>query len=212
MFDDGKLAKALAYEEKAGLVLSFNGEQVTAIGRDWMALFPQDLLRSNYRQTLGHLVEVLGYVPEVETLEIYKAKGEYIVERPLPEVVAEQAADYVDVPLCEVKYTDLRRFGKMLFQARRGRIYACTMRGPDLATLGAPIVLTGADTLRWCDSNSGEELYRRAEHPREDSHTEAELEAWDHLEAFDWCVWDEPDADGPIEGQEVMEDGEDDPS
>lgn len=209
MFDDGKLAKALVYEEKWGLVLSFDGEQVTAIGRDWMALFPQDLLRSNYRQTLGHLVEVLGYVPEVETLEIYKAKGEYIVERPLPEVVAEQAADYVNVPLCEVKYTNLRRFGKMLFQARRRRIYACSMRGPDLATLGAPVVLTGADTLRWCDSNSGEELYRRAEHPREDSHTQAELDAWDHLEAFAWCVWEEPDAGGQIEGQEVMDDGND---
>lgn len=35
MFDDGKLAKALAYEEKSGLVLSFDGEQVTAIGRGW---------------------------------------------------------------------------------------------------------------------------------------------------------------------------------
>ena len=207
MFDDGKLAKALAYEEKSGLVLSFDGGQVTAIGRDWMALFPQDLLRSHYRQTLGHLVEVLGYVPEVETLEIYKAKGEYIVERPLPEVVASQAADYLEVPLCKVKYTDLRRYGKMLFQAQRGRIYACSMRGPDLGSKSA-VVLTGADTLRWCDENSGEELYRRAEHPREDSHTEAELDAWDHLEAFAWCQWDEPDAGGQIEGQEVMEDGQ----
>ena len=208
MFEDGKLAKALAAEEKTGLVIQFNGEQITIIGRDWLALIPQCRLRECYRQTLGHLVEVLGYVPEVETLEIWKTKGEYSVDHPMPEVVGEQAGAYVGGEVATAKYTGLRKFGDALYQTRGGAVYGCAQRGPWLKD-SPEAVLTVAGTLLWTDDNTGEELYRRAERPRVDNATDKLLREWDHLEAFAWCEWEEPPAPAEIDGQEAMEDGND---
>ena len=132
MFDDGKLAKALAAEEKNGLILSFDGEQMILIGKEWMACIPQHLLREKYRQTLGHLVEALGYVPETEICEIIKAKGEYFVNHPLPEVVGEHVGHYLGAEEDEAKFTGLTRNGRALYQIRAGAIFGCTMRGPYL--------------------------------------------------------------------------------
>ena len=209
MFDDGKLAKALAAEEKNGLILSFDGCQVLLIGKEWMACIPQHLLREKYRQTLGHLVEVLGYVPEQELLEIRKAKGEYVVTHPLQGVIGEHVGHYLGDEKREVKYTGLHRNGRALWQARAGTVYGCTMEGPYLKD-SREVSLTWADTLKWTDENTGEELYRATERPREDEATEDLLNLWDHLEAWSWCEWPE-NAPDEIDGQEDLfgeEDGD----
>lgn len=202
MFDDGKLAKALAAEEKNGLILSFDGEQMILIGKEWMACIPQHLLREKYRQTLGHLVEALGYVPEQEICEIIKAKGEYFVNHPLPEVVGEHVGHYLGAEEDEAKFTGLTRAGRALYQIRPGAIFGCTMRGPYLREC-REIFLTERDTLKWTDENTGEELYRAAERPREEDCTEELLNLWTHLEAWSWCEWSREET-REIEGQEEI--------
>ena len=204
MFDDGKLARAMAAEEKKGLTLSFDGDQMILIGKEWLAIIPYYRLREKYRQTLGHLVEVLGYVPEQEITEIVKAKGEYVVTHPLPEVVGEHIGHFLGAEEDEVKFTGLHRNGKALWQIRAGAIFGCSMNGPYLAEC-REVWLTERDTLKWTDENTGEEIYRLAERPREDEATEALLDLWNHLEGWSWCEWPEART-GEIEGQEVIED------
>lgn len=206
MFDDGKLARALAAEEKSGLTLSFDGEQMILIGREWMAMIPQDMLREKYRQTLGHLVEALGYVPERELLEIRKAKGEYVITHPLQEVIGEHVGHFLGREVAEAKYTGLTRNGRALLQIRTGTIWACAMCGPGMST--DEVRLTEADTLKWTDENTGEELYRTVTRPREDDAAEVLLNLWNHLEAWSWCEWPKDEQD-EIDGQEDLFEEED---
>ena len=198
----------MAAEEKNGLTLSFDGEQMILIGREWLAIIPQYLLAEEYRQTLGHLVEVLGYVPETELLEIHKAKGEYVVDHPLQEVIGEHIGHFLGAEEDEAKYTGLHRNGRALWQIRTGAVFGCTMSGPHMNS--REVFLTECETLKWTDENTGEELYRTAERPREDEAPEGLLNLWNHLEAWSWCEW--PEAGGEteeIEGQTEIGEEED---
>lgn len=80
-FDDAALERALRAETKHGLTLYCNGETLTALGYEWMAVVPMDGLRERLRGTLGALVEMLGYIPENDTVRIVRNKGGYAVKR-----------------------------------------------------------------------------------------------------------------------------------
>lgn len=79
-FDDAALERALRAETKHGLTLYCNGETLTALGYEWMAVVPMDGLRERLRGTLGALVEMLGYIPENDTVRIVRNKGGYLVQ------------------------------------------------------------------------------------------------------------------------------------
>ena len=49
-FDDAALERALRAETKHGLTLYCNGETLTALGYEWMAVVPMDGLRERLRE------------------------------------------------------------------------------------------------------------------------------------------------------------------
>ena len=79
-FDDAALERALRAETKGGLTLCGGESELTVIGCGWMAVIPEIELRDRLRGTLGALVEMLGYIPENDTVWIVRNKGGYLVQ------------------------------------------------------------------------------------------------------------------------------------
>ena len=103
-FDDAALERALRAETKGGLTLCGGVSELTVIGCGWMAVIPEIELRDRLRGTLGALVEMLGYIPGMETVQIVRSKGAFVVNTVLPEVVGEEIAGYI---VDAVSYTHL---------------------------------------------------------------------------------------------------------
>ena len=110
-FEDAALERALRAETKRGLTLYCNGETLTALGYEWMAVVPMDGLRERLRGTLGALVEMLGYIPENDTVRIVRNKGGYLVQPELPETVGEEICGYAGETYTE----EIRPTGKDSF-------------------------------------------------------------------------------------------------
>lgn len=201
MFDEKRLLKAIEGAEKYGVTLIFDEIMFAVLTDGWLAETPRGRLLDEYRTVLGHIVEVLGYIPETEIVSIRKAKGEYVIERPLPEVISASVAMFkAGRETCEVKYTGLR-FGDPLYQTRNGTIVRCPVPG---ANPGGKPRLTEHGVLISADSDNGEAVWCLTHRPRADMNSEREMQLWRHLEAVRWSEWDEPDTDGEIEGQEVI--------
>lgn len=191
-FDDAALERALRAETKHGLTLYCNGETLTALGYEWMAVVPMDGLRERLRGTLGALVEMLGYIPENDTVRIVRNKGGYLVQPELPETVGEEICGYAgETHTEEIRPTGLRMGLNFLMQKRNGEIVGVTPRGPGLDVRRYSI--TPGGIVRQEDGDTGERLYRRGYRPREDTDSEATLRKWRHLEAMSWCDWDAPE-------------------
>ncbi len=203
IFKDKDLERVLRREERNGIDLSF-GADVILLTAQWMAVFPRHRLTEEYRQTLGAIVEALGYIPENEIVHIKLSKGEYVISHPLPEVVVEDIDRFVpeEKELC--KYTGLSSGGYFLYQTRDGTIYGCLSAGPSLYVMDAWV---GDGVLVRRDENTGEAVYRRTDRPREDKDTRDRLEEWAYLEARQWVRWPEEEPDGEIDGQEEIGDG-----
>ena len=194
-FDDAALERALRAETKAGLTLCCNGDELTVLGYEWMAVVPMDALRDRLRGTLGALVEMLGYIPSAETVRILKSKGDYIVQPELPETAADEIYGYVaEAAAEELRPTGLRMGLRVLMQKRNNEIVGVTPRGPGLDVLRYRE--TPGGIIRQEDIDTGERLYRRGYRPREDTDSETVLTKWRHLEAIRWCDWDAPEVDG----------------
>lgn len=188
-FDDAALERALRAETKHGLTLYCNGETLTALGYEWMAVVPMDGLRERLRGTLGALVEMLGYIPGMETVQIVRSKGAFVVNTVLPEVVGEEIAGYiVEEDEEEIRPTGLRLGLDSLMQKKTGEIVGVTQPGASLGVRRYAITPNGI--VRQEDGDTGERLYRRSYRPREDTDSEATLRKWRHLEAMSWCDWD----------------------
>lgn len=191
-FDDAALERALRAETKHGLTLYCNGETLTALGYEWMAVVPMDGLRERLRGTLGALVEMLGYISENDTVRIVRNKGAFVVNTVLPEVVGEEIAGYiVEEDEEEIRPTGLRLGLDFLMQKKTGEIVGVTQRGASLGVRRYSITPNGI--VRQEDGDTGERLYRRGYRPREDTDSEATLKKWRHLEAMSWCDWDAPE-------------------
>lgn len=191
-FDDAALERALRAETKHGLTLYCNGETLTALGYEWMAVVPMDGLRERLRGTLGALVEMLGYIPENDTVRIVRSKGTFVVNTVLPEVVGEEIAGYIaEEDEAEIRPTGLRLGMDFLMQKKTGEIVGVTQRGASLGVRRYSITPNGI--VRQEDADTGERLYRRGYRPREDTDSEATLGKWRHLEAISWCDWDAPE-------------------
>lgn len=191
-FDDAALERALRAETKHGLTLYCNGETLTALGYEWMAVVPMDGLRERLRGTLGALVEMLGYIPGMETVQIVRSKGAFVVNTVLPEVVGEEIAGYiVEEDEEEIRPTGLRMGLDFLMQKKTGEIVGVTQRGASLGVRRYSITPNGI--VRQEDGDTGERLYRRGYRPREDTDSEATLRKWRHLEVMSWCDWDAPE-------------------
>jgi hypothetical protein len=202
MFEDKNLERVLRREERNGIDLGF-GADVILMNAQWMAVLPRHRLMDEYRQTLGAIVEALGYIPDNEIVHIQLSRKEYIITHPLPEVVGEDIDSFIpdEEELC--KYTGLSSGVYALFQTRDGTIYGCLSVGPSLRVMDAYV---GEGVLVRRDENTGEAVYRRTDRPREDKNTAEQLEAWRYLEARQWCRWDD-EPKGEIEGQEEIDDG-----
>ena len=191
-FDDAALERALRAETKGGLTLCGGVSELTVIGCGWMAVIPEIELRDRLRGTLGALVEMLGYIPGMETVQIVRSKGAFVVNTVLPEVVGEEIAGYiVEEDEEEIRPTGLRLGLDFLMQKKTGEIVGVTQRG---ASLGVRrYAITPGGIVRLEDGDTGERLYRRGYRPREDTDSEATLGKWRHLEAMSWCDWDAPE-------------------
>lgn len=191
-FDDAALERALRAETKGGLTLCGGVSELTVIGCGWMAVIPEIELRDRLRGTLGALVEMLGYIPGMETVQIVRSKGAFIVNTVLPEVVGEEIAGYIaEEDEEEIRPTGLRMGSDFLMQKKTGEIVGVTQRG---ASLGVRrYAITPGGIVRQEDGDTGERLYRRGYRPREDTDSEATLRKWRHLEMMSWCDWDVPE-------------------
>lgn len=191
-FDDAALERALRAETKGGLTLCGGVSELTVIGCEWMAVIPEIELRDRLRGTLGALVEMLGYIPGMETVQIVRSKGAFVVNTVLPEVVGEEIAGYiVEEDEEEIRPTGLRMGASFLMQKRTGEIVGMTPRGASLGVRRYSITPNGI--VRQEDSDTGERLYRRGYRPREDTDSETTLRKWRHLEAIEWCDWGVPE-------------------
>ena len=191
-FDDAALERALRAETKGGLTLCGGVGELTVIGCGWMAVIPEIGLRDRLRGTLGALVEMLGYIPGMETVQIVRSKGAFVVNTVLPEVVGEEIAGYiVEEGEEEIRPTGLRLGMDFLMQKRNGEIAGVTPRGASLNMRTTTITPNGI--VRQADEDTGERLYRRSWRPREDTDTPEMLAKWRHLEAMSWCDWDAPE-------------------
>ena len=191
-FDDAALERALRAETKGGLTLCGGVSELTVIGCGWMAVIPEIELRDRLRGTLGALVEMLGYIPGMETVQIVRSKGTFVVNTVLPEVVGEEIAGYiVEEDEEEIRPTGLRLGLDFLMQKKTGEIVGVTQRGASLGVRRYAITTGGI--VRQEDGDTGERLYRRGSRPREDTDSEATLRKWRHLEAMSWCDWDAPE-------------------
>lgn len=190
-FDDSALERALRAETKHGLTLYCNGDTLTALGYEWMAVVPMGGLRERLRGTLGALVEMLGYIPENDTVRIVRNKGGYLVQPELPETVGEEISGYVGETYTEeIRPTGLRMGLNFLMQKRDNQIIGVVPRGANLDV--RRLSITPGGIVRQEDRDTGERLYRRGYRPREDTDSEATLQKWRNLEAIEWCDWDTP--------------------
>lgn len=191
-FDDAGLERALRAETKGGLTLCGGVGELTVIGCEWMAILPEIELRDRLRGTLGALVEMLGYIPGMETVQILRQKGAFVVNTLLPEVVGEEIHGYIaERDEEEIRPTGLRLGLSVLMQKRNGEIAGVTPRGANLNIKKTTITPDGI--VRQVDEDTGERLYRRSRRPREDTDTPETLAKWRHLEAIGWCNWDTPE-------------------
>lgn len=191
-FDDAALERALRAETKGGLTLCGGVSELTVIGCGWMAVIPEIELRDRLRGTLGALVEMLGYIPGMETVQIVRSKGAFVVNTVLPEVVGEEIAGYIaEEDEVEIRPTGLRLGLDFLMQKKTGEIVGVTQRGASLGVRRYAITPNGI--VRQEDADTGERLYRRGYRPREDTDSEATLRKWRHLEVMSWCDWDAPE-------------------
>lgn len=206
MFQDKNLEKVFRQAQKgAGIDIIFDDEQVVFLTANWMAVLPRYRLTEAYRQTLGAIVEALGYIPEREILHVIKGKDEYMVTHPLPEVVSEDIASYCALPGDapeQIKNMGLYMSGWWLYQKKDNTIYGLHSGGPDLGIPDTYINEKG--TLFQTDENTGEEVYRRTDRPREDASTAEILEAWAYMEGRRWCPWECHERQ-EIEGQEELD-------
>ena len=200
MFDEKKLLKSIELEEKAGVTLIFDEITFTVIGHRWVAETLRGHLMNDYRSVLGHLVEILGYIPENEILTIRKVRGEYAVENIMPEVAAEIVAGYeLHETERPIQNTGLS-YGGTLWQDGLRTIHRCSVNGPDP---GGNAVLTEKDVLIFRDVSNGEAVYYNTYRPRPDTDDARAMELWRHLESVDWNRW-EPAPRGEIDGQEEI--------
>ena len=191
-FDDAALERALRAETKGGLTLCGGESELTVIGCGWMAVIPEIELRDRLRGTLGALVEMLGYIPENDTVWIVRNKGGYLVQPELPETVGEEICGYAgETHTEEIRPTGLRLGLGFLMQKKTGEIVGVTQRGASLGVRRYSI--TPGGIVRQEDGDTGERLYRRSYRPREDTDSEATLRKWRHLEVMSWCDWDAPE-------------------
>lgn len=191
-FDDAALERALRAETKGGLTLCGGESELTVIGCGWMAVIPEIELRNRLRGTLGALVEMLGYIPENDTVWIVRNKGGYLVQPELPETVGEEICGYAgETHTEEIRPTGLRLGLDFLMQKKTGEIVGVTQRGASLGVRRYSI--TPGGIVRQEDGDTGERLYRRSYRPREDTDSEATLRKWRHLEVMSWCDWDAPE-------------------
>lgn len=202
MFDGKRLLKILQREEKSGIILIFSETEMIMLTDGWMAVTTRENLLKEYREVLGHIVEVLGYIPEAECVSILKTKGDYCIEHPLPEVIAENVSAFRVFTDCRpVQYTGLS-YGGPLLQDGLGEIRRCLAVGPNP---GGKPVLTDSDIVVFKDVSAGEEAYYTSFRPREDISSQRKIELWAHLESVSWNVWEPQEADGEVEGQTELE-------
>ena len=189
MFDSKRLLKIIEREEKVGITLMFDEIMFTMITDRWLAETTRGRLMDEYREVLGHIVEVLGYIPENECVNILKSKGEYQITHPIPEVITDSICTFKlyssDEP---AQYTGLS-YGGSLYQTRDGIIRRCVAAGPDP---GGPPRITNTDILAMFDQSNTEAVYYTTFRPREDTSTEQVIKLWAHLEATKWNEWAAP--------------------
>ena len=128
----------------------------------------------------------------METVQIVRSKGAFVVNTVLPEVVGEEIAGYiVEEDEEEIRPTGLGLGLNVLMQKRNGEIVAVSLRGANLNV--RRYAITPGGIVRQEDGDTGERLYRRGYRPREDTDSEATLRKWRHLEVMSWCDWDAPE-------------------
>ena len=185
------IPRRLADGSDDGAAAQVRGRRMLGVRGDGEALVCAGR-RLRLRGTLGALVEMLGYIPESDTVRIVRNKGGYLVQPELPETVGEEICGYAgETHTEEIRPTGLRMGLNFLMQKRNGEIVGVVPRGANLDV--RRYAITAGGIVRQEDGDTGERLYRRGYRPREDTDSEATLRKWRHLEVMSWCDWDAPE-------------------
>lgn len=122
LINDKALAAAMK-RCKSGVKVRYDCGAMDILGADWFAHIDVSRLEDKPRLTLAALVEMLGYIPEGECLEIVKGKKRYEVQDVMFDAVTGEAAGYLTAEdFTPVEKIPLTYGGTLLFQAKNLRV------------------------------------------------------------------------------------------
>lgn len=207
MIEDKSLQAAIRREAKSGITIYAMGEDMVFIGMEWMARTNLHQMRNELRGALGEVVEMLGFIPENESLVICKVKGEFTVQNEMQEVTANRMAQFIGEPVALVGRTLLSHgWAGRLWQAPDKKLYGQATTPP--GGLFHDFYLNTAGCIMAADDDTGEAVYVRATRPEEGTASEELCRKWEHLERVWWLGEEEPETPEETEdGQMEMEEG-----
>jgi hypothetical protein len=122
LINDKALAAAMK-KCKSGVKVRYDCGAMDILGSDWFAHIDVSRLEDKPRFTLAALVEMLGYIPEGECLEIVKGKKRYEVQDVMFDAVTGEAAGYLTAEdFTSVEKIPLTYGGTLLFQTKGLRV------------------------------------------------------------------------------------------
>lgn len=186
--NENNLARLMTAEAgRGGYHLSFDRGQTLISGERWLCIFPTAEVP---RKVLAAIVEHIGYIPQSETLTIYKTKDGFEVQAELPDTIC--AAEFTGGSGCRAKNTGVSLWGASLWAGQEGQLRAVS---PSLLGLieAGEIQLTDTDTLSvqeydgsvYIKTNGGDSCTE-----------EKELLIWQALKKLDWWKFDTERAAG----------------
>lgn len=134
MIMDKSLEKAIKRECKTGLTIYNNGNEIWFIGTGWVAMTTDEQMRRELRGSLGAIVEMLGHLPELGTVSIYKTPDGYVEQEEMAETAANTLSNYMGSIKDILERTPISFRGRGMWQTPRNKLYAESVTPPVIAT------------------------------------------------------------------------------
>lgn len=201
MIEDKSLKRAIKTAVKHGgccLWINRNTGSVNFWTEDWMAATDALEMKKHLRESMGLLVEMLGYLPE-RPVKIFKGNGEYMEAGMLPEVAEAEINGFLGGGLEEVARLPLIWRGHALWESEARRIYGVDAGAPHC--LSKEHYINGNGCITAIDEDNGEGVFVRCFD--KDHRTDEEWEELRHLESYEWHRWER---ECGMEQMEVEED------
>lgn len=185
MIDDKSLSKALRRAAKSGLTVFVSGEDVTMLTDNWMVNTTATEMRIDLRMTLGVLVEMLGYIPEKDSITIWKTKDGYEIQSEMVDSTVNRISTFLGQDVGEIFRTPLYYgWGGQLWQRRDRTLYGQKAVPP--AGVYTGYMLTDAGTIR-AETDGDGSVWFRVARPNEETDKEIR-DRWALLESAWWMA------------------------